>query len=344
LQRACIEKQSLQMEDSTLLQCKSNKNQDEIVPSDSAKRCDTIRAENMILQQQLEGIRKKRQAVQMQITIQENTKIALEQRLNELATNRNENLISYQSAASGRNDAKNILCLYQNVNVMNDCFHIWYDGPFATINGLRLGAEAAPPVVEEDSTSLQSNASTDNRRYLYFSNTDSNPSSKNQSPANIKVPWKEINAAIGQVALLISTLEKKPNTGIKLRCEIKPTGSTSKIGVRHGLTSTTTYYNLYYVEETFQFFGKRNFNTALQYLVQCIADIVNVVTKRDRTIILPYSIEQKAQSGRNANVEFLIGGLPIAHGIDDIEWTRAMKYLLTDIKHIMIYKPFSFPG
>mmetsp|Transcript_18880 Transcript_18880/g.61589 ORF Transcript_18880/g.61589 Transcript_18880/m.61589 type:complete len:119 (-) Transcript_18880:586-942(-) len=25
------------------------------------------------------------------------------------------------------------------VNVLNDCFHIWHSGPFATINGFRLG-------------------------------------------------------------------------------------------------------------------------------------------------------------------------------------------------------------
>jgi beclin len=237
--------------------------------------------------------------------------------------------------------------MYQNINVANDCFHIWYNGPFGTINGIQLGAEAAPlAAIELDVSSQLANALTqqgDNCRYLYFANADMNDT-RNPSVANIKVPWKEINAAIGQVALLISTLEKKPNTGIKLRCEIKPAGSTSKIGVRHGLTSTTTLYNLYYLEEAFQFFGKRNFNTALQYLVQCVADIADVVRKRDRTIILPYSIEQKSTSGRNANVEFLIGGLPVAHGTDDIEWTRAMKYLLTDIKHIMIYKPFSFSG
>jgi beclin len=312
--------------------------------SAAEKRCESIRAENALLQQQLEAARRKRNFVELQITLQENSIIALESRSNVLVNARNEKLSSYQTASMARNNVKILLCQYQNVNVTNDSFHIWFDGSFATINGLRLGAEATPPVTSSSTSSQNTNASMpqgDNRRYLYFSNSD-HPTSRNPSPTNIKVPWKEINSALGQVALLVSTLEKKPNTGIKLRCEIKPAGCTSKIGVRHGLTSTTTLYNLYYVEETFQFFGKRNFNTALQHLVQCISDIADVIRTRDRTIMIPYPIEQKTAAGRNGNIEFLVGGLPVSHGTDDIEWTRAMKYLLTDIKHIMIYKPFSF--
>jgi beclin 1 len=29
----------------------------------------------------------------------------------------------------------------KRTNVMNDAFYIWYDGPFGTINGFRLGKE-----------------------------------------------------------------------------------------------------------------------------------------------------------------------------------------------------------
>jgi Apg6 BARA domain len=317
---------------------------DENVRSSASKRRQSIQAENVLLHQQLDAVRRKRQLVQLQASLQDTYMTELKDRLNVLVNTRNENLISYQSASSACSNAQILLCQYQNMNATYDCFHISFDGPFATINGLRLGAEASPPVVDSEFVSLSRSTSTqqgESRRFLYFSNAEQH-TFRTPSSSRIKVPWKEINGALGQVALLISTMEKKPNTGVKLRCEIKPAGCTSKIGVRHGLASTTTLYNLYYVDEAFQFFGKRNFNTALQHLVQCVSDIADVVRKRDRTIILPYPIEQKKVSGRNAIVEFLVGGVTIAHGIDDIEWTRAMKYLLTDIKHIMIYKPFSF--
>ena len=34
----------------------------------------------------------------------------------------------------------------RRTNVYNDAFHIWYEGPFATISGFRLGRTAACPV------------------------------------------------------------------------------------------------------------------------------------------------------------------------------------------------------
>lgn len=34
----------------------------------------------------------------------------------------------------------------RRTNVINDAFHIWHDGPFATISGFRLGRTSAVPV------------------------------------------------------------------------------------------------------------------------------------------------------------------------------------------------------
>ena len=36
------------------------------------------------------------------------------------------------------------------VNVLNDCFYIWHDGEFGTINGLRMGRLASNPVPWEE--------------------------------------------------------------------------------------------------------------------------------------------------------------------------------------------------
>ena len=37
--------------------------------------------------------------------------------------------------------SQSLLELAQKWNVTNDCFYIWYRGPFGIINGLRLGSE-----------------------------------------------------------------------------------------------------------------------------------------------------------------------------------------------------------
>lgn len=322
-------------------------------PSENESECEQslsverIQDENIALQKKLEDLRKKRRILQQQRERQEQLSHELQDRLNIATTIQHESLLDYQSAEFERVKAQNALHAYQHINVTNDCFHIWHDGPFATINGLRLGTEALPPtdstvLLDSLNASPASNVNgSESRRFLYFSgpsNQAENIALRGSSNVNTKVPWKEVNAALGLVALLLSTLERKPHCGVKFRYEIKPGGSTSKIGVRQTLTSSLTLYNLYYSDDSFQFFGKRNFNTALQYLAQCVADTAEAIRQRDRTIALPYSIEHS--DGRGGNSELLIGGLPVSHTTDDIEWTRAMKYLLTDIKHIMIFKPF----
>mmetsp|Transcript_1574 Transcript_1574/g.1854 ORF Transcript_1574/g.1854 Transcript_1574/m.1854 type:complete len:347 (-) Transcript_1574:54-1094(-) len=44
-----------------------------------------------------------------------------------------------ESFAGRREIVEDKLRVLQTINVLNDCFHIWYDGPYGTINGLRLG-------------------------------------------------------------------------------------------------------------------------------------------------------------------------------------------------------------
>ena len=53
------------------------------------------------------------------------------------------------------------------------------------------------------------------------------------------------------------------------------------------------------------------------------------VQERDRTIALPHAIEASARG------EMTIGGLPVAYGPEGEQWTRAMKYLLTDLKWLV---------
>jgi beclin 1 len=98
--------------------------------------------------------------------------------------------------------------------------------------------------------------------------------------------------------------------------------------VRRG--DSITYYDLF-TDDSFHLFGKRNFNIALTGLVRCIAEAEETVQERDRTIALPHPIDASSRG------EMTIGGLPIAYGPDGEQWTRAMKYLLTDIKWLVAF-------
>jgi hypothetical protein len=292
----------------------------------------------------LEVIRQKRKQIREFKRRQESLQCTLGERINEAARLQQQALLEFQSAAMRRKNAHAMLELSQQWNVTNDCFHIWHQGPFGTINGHRLGAEA-PALDLSNSARVSANtpppAAEAPRRYLFSSvadtaktGTGSNGTGNGATPAaaSVRVPWTEINSALGQVALLLTTLEKKPHGGVKFRHEIVPLGSTSRIGIRRGDT-VTTLYNLY-SDDSFQFFGKRNFNLALQYLLECVADAAESIQKRDRTIAMPHAIEKSPRG------ELTIGGLSVSYGVDGVEWTRAMKYMLTNIKQLLIYRSF----
>ena len=248
---------------------------------------------------------------------QEEKYACLLRQLNQADLEQKDALISFRSSVYQKKRAGSLLSLSQQWNVISDCFHISHRGPFGTINGLRLGSEAAAVDLAVDDSVHQS------RRP--FSIIEG----KAGQAATVRIPWIEINAALGHLALLLSTLESRTNAGISLRHVIVPLGSYSKIGIR-GRSDSVSLYNLY-SDDSFQFFGKRNFNTALQCMAECVVDAAEAIQKHDRTIAIPHVIENQ----RDCTT---VGGISIAYGNDGVEWTRAMKYLLTDVKHLLTYK------
>lgn len=58
-----------------------------------------------------------------------------------------ENLSSKKQKSDKLNE---MLGELSSINVLNDCFHIWHDGPFGTINGLRMGRLTTLPVDWEE--------------------------------------------------------------------------------------------------------------------------------------------------------------------------------------------------
>jgi len=141
-----------------------------------------------------------------------------------------------------------------------------------------------------------------------------------------RVPWLEINAALGHACLLLKILQesssKNAGTGMKFTHELHPMGSTSKIGIRFGtpdsgagvlaaatgfgsiLSSNSTssiangtapvVYNFFFEEASgFSFFknNARDFNWSLQAFLQCIAEAAAQQT--DKTIAIPHVIRHE---------------------------------------------------
>ena len=108
-------------------------------------------------------------------------------------------------------------------------------------------------------------------------------------------------------------------------------GSYSKIVTKVKGSAVPTVYNLY-SDDRFSFFGKRSFNKALQGLLRCLLDAGETIIKRDKTMEYPYPITEDTTIG-----ELAIGGLSINYGTDAERWTRALKYLLTDLKWLVAF-------
>ena len=68
------------------------------------------------------------------------------------------------------------------------------------------------------------------------------------------------------------------------------------------------------------------FNEGLDAFAQSVAEMGLQAARQDPAMAFPYRID----SGR-------IGGLSLSYA-ESVEWTRAMKYLLTDLKWVVAWR------
>eukprot|EP00614_Pseudopedinella_elastica_P011653 CAMPEP_0172589534 /NCGR_PEP_ID=MMETSP1068-20121228/8228_1 /TAXON_ID=35684 /ORGANISM="Pseudopedinella elastica, Strain CCMP716" /LENGTH=295 /DNA_ID=CAMNT_0013385147 /DNA_START=102 /DNA_END=989 /DNA_ORIENTATION=+ len=216
------------------------------------------------------------------------------------------------SVDSQARQCKRQLEAMSHVSVLNDCFYIWHAGPFATINGFRLGRLASDPV-----------------------------------------EWAEINAALGQVALLLSTVQARvegcmariggvPGQGFTT-VEFYPKGSYSQIArrltagerVSRGAATRALpqVHNLWseggtgLVGSVFAAMRGTSFGRALELLLSFVHEAGQHIQANDPAFSLPHPPELPAHK---------VGGLSIVHGQgSDEQWTKALKLLMADIKWIL---------
>eukprot|EP01029_Cantina_marsupialis_P002941 TRINITY_DN12804_c0_g1_i1.p1 TRINITY_DN12804_c0_g1~~TRINITY_DN12804_c0_g1_i1.p1 ORF type:complete len:362 (-),score=74.01 TRINITY_DN12804_c0_g1_i1:126-1211(-) len=205
-----------------------------------------------------------------------------EEILDLLAKHASELAISYHNTEKANGDLDSIesrkLCLadrlnsLNRLNVLNDTCHIWFDGKFGTISGLRMG----------------------------------------RLP-NQNVDWYEINAAWGQVALLVSRIA----TGLNFKFSkyhIHVMGSSCRI------VSEKKSYDLC---SDGSYFGKRSFSSGMKAFLECLAELLRYADSRDSQMTIPYPVDGDK-----------IGGVSIALG-NDVKWTCALKFMLADLKWLL---------
>ncbi|VUZ46986.1 unnamed protein product [Hymenolepis diminuta] len=145
-------------------------------------------------------------------------------------------------------------------------------------------------------------------------------------PSN-PVSWPEINAALGQCAMLATCLAKKFSYTFKDYL-ITPIGSQSKIAA----LPNGPPMPLYNASATIRLLGNNNssFDTALVMYLDCIGQLQALV-ERPPDFCLPYKIMEKGR------IQDRSGSLHSIKYSDNTEenWTRALKMLLIDLKYII---------
>lgn len=136
--------------------------------------------------------------------------------------------------------------------------------------------------------------------------------------------WNEINAALGQLVLILSiTAQRLGFVFTKFR--LLPMGSFPRIGLIREEASKLT--ELYY-EPSYSFTRSQKFNTALKAFAVCLGELGTYAETTDPSFRLPYHISMP--SGE------YIGDIPITMG-KDMQWTRALKLAAIDIKWIVAW-------
>lgn len=141
---------------------------------------------------------------------------------------------------------------------------------------------------------------------------------------NKPVETSEINAALGQAALVLSIITSRCGIEFK-QFHIAPMGSFPRI---LKADDRRTSYPLFIDQGSFSFFPKRNFNLALSGFMQCIHELGEYISTYDPTLSIPYKIE--VNESRIADKSFV-------YGADEEVWTHALKHMLADIKWIIAW-------
>jgi len=218
----------------------------------------------------------------------------------------------------------------KEVNVLQDIFHIWHRGfAYATINGLRLGMVSTHPIKSKSTAPVIRVQETN----LFWNNSSNNSHAVMEN----SVPWHEINAGLGMIALLMQILQEKLKI-YQSKYRIQPRGSSTSVCSR----KTSQEFSLFFQPAAFQFFARRNWNAALNILGHCLYEVVKEVERLgtlDESKIwnVPFGVVLDGDWGNERIGVVKVGGLEVAFNGDSVEWTKVMRYIAIDLKLIVAF-------
>eukprot|EP00823_Brevimastigomonas_motovehiculus_P003061 TRINITY_DN1832_c0_g1_i1.p1 TRINITY_DN1832_c0_g1~~TRINITY_DN1832_c0_g1_i1.p1 ORF type:complete len:423 (+),score=54.95 TRINITY_DN1832_c0_g1_i1:116-1384(+) len=136
-----------------------------------------------------------------------------------------------------------------------------------------------------------------------------------------QVDWPEISAALGQLVLLLQTLSRDLQVKFS-RFRLVPLGSFSKI------KENDSVYELYSSPERSltRFFWHSRFDKGMAGLLSCLSELQTHVLSFDPLTKFKYPVVLKDDT---------IGGVSVRLQVSSDQWTKAMKYLLTNIKQLI---------
>mmetsp|Transcript_25772 Transcript_25772/g.66360 ORF Transcript_25772/g.66360 Transcript_25772/m.66360 type:complete len:455 (+) Transcript_25772:147-1511(+) len=160
-------------------------------------------------------------------------------------------------------------------NVYNDAFHIWYNGPFGTISGFRLGRHGQ------------------------------------------EVEWNELNAAWGQATLLLHTMAQNCRLNFS-QYRLLPMGSHPRVADK---------------KSTYDLFGppklwSGNYDKGMMCYLACLEEFAMFARNHDHAAGKepPFELHYPIEGDR-------VGGMTVKLTFNkDLKWTKALKYMLTDLK------------
>lgn len=168
----------------------------------------------------------------------------LKERENVLEVLHAQALEELQSTKEDSRHSTGQLAKLTEISVINDAFYIWFSGPFGTINNFRLGGGA---------------------------------------PVGRPVEWMEINAALGQAVLAISTIAERADFRFR-QYSLLPLGSFSKV-VKND--DKRLVYNLFMDPTLFSLFPKSKFHPALFGFLCCVKELADHISAHGEFFNLP---------------------------------------------------------
>ncbi|CAK9440966.1 uncharacterized protein LODBEIA_P48350 [Lodderomyces beijingensis] len=166
-------------------------------------------------------------------------------------------------------------------------------------------------------------------KMMFDINLDEKYGKINSFRLGYKIVWPEINAALGQIVLLVAFILRRLN--LKLPSyRVVPMGSQShivKFTESENGTKTKKVLNLYSSDEFTlgRLFNFNKLDVAMIALLDILAIIVERLAEIDNELELPYKIRNDTIGGKSIRVT------------SNSEWTQGCKMLLTNLNWILTF-------